>query len=318
MHKNKFLFIDWISPPNHNGFNQAFFDAIDSKNASVILFNKNCKVSNQHIKYIDKPKQGRFSRMLYVYILAIKSKKPIFFLTYDHLCIIPLLLFKKNIFAFEHNTTPYSHEKIKSIIQKIFLKKLNRFCQFPEQHKRLLDLKQKSYYIGSPLLKINHTKNNINPKCIIVPSNRVNRNSLRVINDCAKKYNIVIRNSALKSAKINKKDLNPSIQVVEWLDIENEHSNIEGILIATDDDLRGSGWFNEAISRGLCIFFVYENMSNIFASTFPNYKFSLVKNAEDIKKGIDTFENFSDNNMDNLVVSYNNEVSERYEDNIDI
>ena len=313
MHKNNFLFIDWISPPNHNGFNQAFFDTIDVKNADVILFNKNCQISNQNIKYIDKPKQGRFARMLSVYILAIKSKKPIFFLTYDHLCIIPLLLFKKNIFAFEHNTTPYGHEKIKSIIQKIFLKKLNRFCQFPQQHERLLEIRQKSYYIGSPLLKINHTKNNENPKCIIVPSNRVNRNSLKVINDCAKNYNIVIRNSALKSAKINKKDLNPSIEVVEWLDIENKHSNIEGILIATDDDLRGSGWFNEAISRGVCILFIYENMSNIFASTFPNYKFRLVKNAEDVQKGICEFEKFSDKNQDNLIVSYNNKLLERYE-----
>ena len=77
------------------------------------------------------------------------------------------------------------------------------------------------------------------------------------------KYNIVIRNSAILNAKINKMDLSPSIKVVEWLDIEDLHSNIEAILIATDDDIRGSGWFNEAISRGASIFFIYENMSNI-------------------------------------------------------
>ncbi|MDG2287150.1 MAG: hypothetical protein P8L43_00055 [Candidatus Marinimicrobia bacterium] len=318
MHRNKFLFIDWISPENHNGFNQAFFGAIDVKNASVIFFNKNCRVNNQNIKYIDKPKQGRFARMLSVYMLAIKSKKPIFFLTYDHLCIIPLLLFKKNIFVFEHNTTPYSHEKIKSIIQKIFLKKLNRFCQFPQQHERLLEIKQKSYYIGSPLLKINHINNTTNPKCIIIQSNRVSRNSVKVINDCAKKYNIVIRNSSLKGAKIDIKDLNPSIEVVEWLDVEEKHSNIEGILIATDDDLRGSGWFNEAISRGLCILFIYENMSNIFASTFPNYNYSVIKNAAEIEKGIGTFEKFSDEDLNNLIINYNNKFSDRYENNINI
>ncbi len=316
MHKNKFLFIDWISPANHNGFNQAFFDAINVKNASVVFFNKKCKVNNQNIKYIDKPQQGRFARMLSVYILAIKSKKPIFFLTYDHLYIIPLLLFKKNIFAFEHNTTPYSYEKIKSIIQKIFLKKLNRFCQFPEQHQRLLNIKQKSYYIGSPLLKINHTNNSTNSKCIIIPSNRVSRNSVKVINACANKYNIVIRNSALKSAKIDIKELHPSIEVVEWLDIEERHSNIEGILIATDDDLRGSGWFNEAISRGLCILFIYENMSNIFASTFPNYSYSVIKNAGDIEKGIGAFAKFSEKNLNNLIINYNTKFSDRYENNI--
>jgi len=134
-----------------------------------------------------------------------------------------------------------------------------------------------------------------------------------VINDCAKKYNIVIRNSALKSAKINKKDLNPSIEVVEWLDVEEKHSNIEGILIATDDDLRGSGWFNEAISRGLCIFFIYKNMSNIFASTFPNYNYSVIKNAEDIEKGISAFAKFSEKDINNLIINYNNKFSDRYE-----
>ena len=312
MHKNKFLFIDWISPPNHNGFNQAFFDALGIKKASVIFFNKNCRVNNQNIKYIDKPKQGRFSRMLSVYMLAIKSKKPIFFLTYDHLCIIPLLLFKKNIFVFEHNTTPYSHEKIKSIIQRIFLKKLKRFCQFPEQHRRLLDIKQKSYYIGSPLLKINHFKNIKNPKCIIVPSNRVSRNSLKVINDCANKYNIVIRNSAILNAKINKMDLSPSIKVVEWLDIEDLHSNIEAILIATDDDIRGSGWFNEAISRGASIFFIYENMSKIFASTFPGYNYKVIKNSNDIKNGKNVFKHFSKKDLDDLILHYNMKFSDRY------
>ena len=86
MHKNKFLFIDWISPEDHNGFNQAFFDAINVKNSSVVFFNKKCRLSNQNIKYIDKPQQGRFARMLSVYMLAIKSKKPIFFLKKEVFC----------------------------------------------------------------------------------------------------------------------------------------------------------------------------------------------------------------------------------------
>tara|TARA_B100001741_G_C16554241_1_gene601465 strand:+ start:5502 stop:6446 length:945 start_codon:yes stop_codon:yes gene_type:complete len=314
MHKNKFLFIDWISPPNHNGFNQAFFDAIDIKNANVIFFNKNCKVSNQNIKYINKPKQSRFARMLSVYILAIKSKEPIFFLTYDHLYIIPLLLFKKNIFAFEHNTTPYSHEKIKSIIQKIFLKKLNRFCQFAQQHKRLLELKQKSYYIGSPLLRMNN--NNTSPGYIIIPSNRVSPNSVKMINDCARNHKILIRKSAIEIANINKKDLNPNVQIVEWLDVDGMHNRIEGILISTDDSLRGSGWFNEAISRGIPIFFLYENMSKIFSSTFPDYKYSVVKNEHDIKDGIERFEKFSEKILENMIIKYNADFSERFQKNI--
>ena len=54
MHKNNFLFIDWISPPNHNGFNQAFFDTIDVKNADNQVTNKQvtnvvkCHVNNLH------------------------------------------------------------------------------------------------------------------------------------------------------------------------------------------------------------------------------------------------------------------------------
>ena len=139
-----------------------------------------------------------------------------------------------------------------------------------------------------------------------------------MINDCSEKYNIVIRNSSFKGAKIDIKDLNPSIEVVEWLDIEGKHSNIEGILIATDDDIRGSGWFNEAISRGVCILFIYENMSKIFASTFPNYNYSVINNAEDIENGINAFAKLSEQDLDNMIINYNTKFSDRYQNGIDI
>jgi|TARA_B110000438_G_scaffold64797_1_gene65345 hypothetical protein len=316
MHRNKFLFIDWISPEYHNGFNQAFFDAINVKDSSIIFFNKKCTISNQNIKYVDKPHQGRLARMISVYIEAIKSKKPIFFLTYDHIYIIPLLLFKKDIFVFEHNTTPYRREKIKSIIQKIFLKKLNRFCQFEKQNERLLDINQKSSYIGSPLLKINNLNNIKSSKYIIIPSDRVSPDSIKVINDCAKKYNIVIRKSAIKNAKIDIKDLNPSVQIVEWFDLDGRHSNIEGILIATDDDIRGSGWFNEAVSRGVPILFMYRNISNIFASTFPGYSYALAKNANDLEEGISDFRRPSEQELSDIIINYNLKFSDRYHNSI--
>ena len=52
-------------------------------------------------------------------------------------------------------------------------------------------------------------------------------------------------------------------------------------------------------------------MSNIFASTFPNYNYSVIKNAEDIEKGISAFAKFSEKDINNLIIYYKNKFSNR-------
>ena len=57
-------------------------------------------------------------------------------------------------------------------------------------------------------------------------------------------------------------------------------------------------------------------MSNIFANTFPNYSYRVIKNADDIEKGVNTFGKFSKKNLNNLIIDYNAKFSDRYENNI--
>ena len=53
------------------------------------------------------------------------------------------------------------------------------------------------------------------------------------------------------------------------------------------------------------MFMRVKNMSNIFASTFPNYNYSVIKNAEDIEKGISAFAKPSEQDLDNMIINYN-------------
>lgn len=312
MPKSKFLFIDWISPEYHNAFNDAFFNAIKAKDEEVIFFNNKCELKNQNVSYIIDSNNGRLARMFSVLKLVRKSKKPIFFLSYDWLFIIPLLFFKNSFYVFEHNTTPYKNEKIKLLIQKIFLKKLIRLAQFPQQKLRLDEINQKAHFLGSPLQSFND-RNDLNSKeYILVPSDRISKDCIAIINEYSKKYNFLIRSSALRIAKINASNLDHSTSIVDWFDIQNKHANIKSIFIATDDSIRGSGWFNEAISRGIPILFLKKNMSEVFSRTFPGYNYKLIQSVKDFDIAIKDLKILNSSESKLIIESFNNDFQKRF------
>lgn len=312
MPKINFLFIDWISPEYHNAFNDAFFHALKTKDEDVVFFNSKCRLKNQKVSYINNLNNGRLARLFSIIKLVRESKNPIFFLSYDWLLIIPLLFFKKKIYAFEHNTVPHRNEKIKTFIQKIFLKKLIRITQFPQQTARLNEMNQQAYFLGSPLQSYKNEKNLNLKEYILIPSDRISKKSLKMINICSKKCNLILRSSALRNAKIDFNQLDSSISIVDWLDIQNKHSNIKSILIATDDNIRGSGWFNESISRGIPILFLQKNMSEIFNNTFPNYKYKLIQSVEDFDIAINNLKSLEKTESKLIIKKFNNGFRARF------
>ena len=312
MPKSNFLYIDWISSEYHNSFNDAFFNALKTKNNEVIFFNSKCELKNQKVSYINDLNNSRVARLFSVIKLVKKSNKPIFFLSYDWLLIIPLLFFKRNFYAFEHNTVPYRNEKLKLLLQKIFLKKLIRLTQFPQQTTRLHEINQKTHFIGSPLQSYKNEKNLNSKEYILIPSDRISKECLKLINICSKKCNLLIRSSALSNAQIDPNQLDSSISIVDWFDIQNNHSNIKSILIATDDNIRGSGWFNESISRGIPILFFEKNMSEIFKKTFPNYKYHLIQSIEEFDIAINDLESLNKTESMLTVENFNNDFRDRF------
>lgn len=122
----------------------------------------------------------------------------------------------------------------------------------------------------------------------------------------------LIRSSALRIAKINASNLDSSTSIVDWFDIQNKHANIKSIFIATDDSIRGSGWFNEAISRGIPILFLKKNMSEVFSRTFPGYNYKLIQSVKDFDIAIKDLKILNSSESRLIIESFNNDFQKRF------
>ncbi len=303
----KFLYVDWMSTRGHNAFNEAFFFALGIKDQNVIFFDKCCTLKNQKCEYVKLFSKNRVFHALVVYWKVLFSKGPIFFLTYDHFFIIPLLFFRKDFYCFEHNTTPSKDEKLKSWVQKIFLKKLRRCSQSIHGKKRLMELNQNSSYLGIPLFEpIPRTPKvkSVKP-CILVPSNRLNKDWLKKIVAFSVPIDIFIRKSAVKNMNLDNIDISPNVKFVDWFNLQDEHSNFIAIYDVTRDNIRGSGWFNEAISRGVSICFATDQTRDLFKSAFPNYPHDMVRSESELKSVIEDRELISSEKVIEYITDMN-------------
>ena len=67
---------------------------------------------------------------------------------------------------------------------------------------------------------------------------------------------------------------------------ENDINNSKGIIITLQSDIRGTGWFNEAIGRGIPLLLSNKKIISVFIKTFPNYPFIDISNLAVNKQGI--------------------------------
>jgi hypothetical protein len=294
------IFIDWISTSDHKNFNNAFFSNLKKNNKhQLFVFSKSLKTKkiNCHVK---KNKNSRFVRFLEIIkICFFFRNNSIFFLTYDPL-FLPLTKFfvKKKIFTYEHNTVPEKIIDKHSIFQYFFFRTFVRLAQFKGQKKILIKINQNVNYLGSPLNNLKLKKKNFYKKSInkyfISPSYREDLSLLKKKLNLLKDYKIFLK-SILFNDRLTVKNLPSNFYLVKRIKIDNFEKNILGIIVSINSSIRGSGWFNEAISRGIPIIILSKKTRKLFIETFPNYPHIFldnIKNINHLKKEIKRIKKF--------------------------
>ena len=283
------VFIDWISSRDHRSFNESFFKIVGEKNDVCFVFDKKLVINDVDTILINQNK-GRLKRFLCVLSLCVKYRaEKLFFVTYDPFFIVFLSLLMLDISVFEHNTTPETTNLSKhSIWQLLFLGRLKRLAQFRGQFEILKKLNQKVFYIGSPLRIIKKTtvKSKSCGDYYLAPSYRMDLDELSRIIPSLGIRKVLVKKAAFdnsENAHINKfrRMIIPKPHITE-----NDISNAKGIIITLQSDIRGTGWFNEAIGRGIPLLLSNKKIISVFTKTFPNYPFIDISNLAGSKQGV--------------------------------
>lgn len=269
------IFIDWISPPDHENFNRAFFNAINVTNGKCFVFCKQLLNSKIPCELAGE-KKNRIKGALSVLKLAIRYRRDeLFFLTYDPLFFPLILLIKKNVVVYEHNTTPEKAELSRKVLwQKLFFKKITRLAQYPGQQKVLKEMGMNSVYIGSPLSfdRKAESRSQTKKDLYIAPSYRATLDQLEKVIPFIPNSQIIIKSLGYKQVEIKEK-YNVTILPQERILMENNIDNIRAIIITVDSDVRGTGWFNDAIMFGIPLVITNEKAIKLISEVFPGYPF---------------------------------------------
>lgn len=270
------IFIDWISTSDHASFNRSFFSALSLTDACCYVFSKALIVSTVDCRVLESYK-GRLGRALSVYKLCWKHRHDrIIFLTYDPV-FLPLFSFiKPTLMVFEHNTTPEGGKWSKHAIwQRLFLRRILRMAQFPGQVEILQNLKQRVLFVGSPILPVSlNEKKSLAPESgyFIAPSYRASLIEIDKIAPLIQGATIIVKQAVFESREaIHRSGVR--IEPVEYIDLDMDDQKIHGVVITVNSRIRGTGWFNDAITRRLPIITTNNGARTLFRETFPNYPF---------------------------------------------
>lgn len=267
------IFIDWISPPDHLNFNRSLFSALHSTNSLCYVFHKKLLIQEANCRYI-KSQNSRFIRFLDVLKIFLMSKKEkIIFITYDPLFLPIFSFFNVNLTVYEHNTVPEMINFNKHAIwQKLMFGKVKRMAQFKGQYDNLKKLKQNVFYVGSPIsiAGIAERSRASDFKYYIAPSYRTNLDNIKkMIPFLHSKEKIIVKTAVWKNSKVRSKFFIHE----EYINIKENFNNICGIIISIESRVRGSGWFNEAITFGFPIIIPNKESVKLFKENFPRYPF---------------------------------------------
>ncbi len=264
------IIIDWISPDNHRNFNRAFFTALEDLEIIHIVFSEQLVIPETKCIFQQAP-SSRFGRAIHVLkLIWFYRKSQIILLTYDHLFLPLTLPFFLNLAVFEHNTTPEKNSWLKASWHKFLLKKVPRLAQFSGQYERLKELLLDVYYVGSPIQLIDNAKlKRVVSRDYAAPTIS---NNLNIILDKSKYFqgdNFFVKNNSYELDEFSLKGI--QFKVVSRIDIDNY--SFKGIIVITNSEIRGSGWFNDAIARNIPVIILDQKTEKIFTDTFPGYPF---------------------------------------------
>jgi hypothetical protein len=236
----------------------------------------------------------------------------ILLLTYDPLLLPLALLFGRQIIVFEHNTTPEEDSWMKALWQRVLFRKVRRLAQFRGQYERLVAMGQRVTYIGSPLQQIDmkSTVRNI--------SNIYAAPSYRADVELVYKYANILAGSEVlvKKLRDGRSFIEPpsgvKLSPVHRIDFQHPKGSLKAILITVDSRIRGTGWFNDAISNNVPIVVLSSKACLLFQETFPDYPFidmSNLTDSNDLEKALKRSEGFP---RFSYIDKHNNILNERF------
>lgn len=267
------ILIDWISAEDHTSFNESLFSALDLKPTHLYIFSEKLKGPKCPKTVISC--EGRYRRTLKVLKLCAKHRnEDIFFLTYDPVLLPLVQLFCNRIFVYEHNTTPEREGFSKHAIwQRLFFHRINRFAQYPSQAYVLSKLKQRCFYLGSPLRKPEKRIVRTEPTLFLAPSFRLQVNELLKVKAAVQNREIIVKRGSLTAAELELLMNSLNVTPLDWIDLNTYLSKTIAVIVTIASRTRGSGWFNEAIKFGVPIIITSKDVQELFEETFPNYPF---------------------------------------------
>jgi len=127
------IFIDWISTPDHRNFNKAFFSSLALDTAECFVFTSQLVIPEANCVLLEYSPSRALQALNILRIVWRNRKKCIVLLTYDSLFLPIILLTKKNIIVYEHNTTPDYGISKHLIWQSIMFNWVHRMAQYPSQ-----------------------------------------------------------------------------------------------------------------------------------------------------------------------------------------
>lgn len=266
------VFIDWISTPDHAGFNQALFEALRLEDACCYIFDDSLETNAIPCRR-GPASEGRLARFWAVREICAKHRcDQIIYLSYDAVLLPFLGLQTRRSMTFEHNTVPEDGRMTKhGLWQWLLFPKILRMAQFPAQHEALSELGQRSVYIGSPILTDRFQEQSVfasSARQLLVPSFRAEPDEIEKIAKTALRYAIIVKQAAVADIDFSDAVRN-RLTPVDRIEMDTNRSDIIGIVITVTSRIRGTGWFNDALARGIPLVISNSNALELFQETFP-------------------------------------------------
>ncbi len=306
-------YIDWISPKEHASFNRAFFHAIQDQNATLYVFSEQMRNDKVKSIYIAAP-EARLARAKQVLKLCWEKRaERVFLMTYDPLMVPIAALICRSLRVFEHNTTPEETPYNKHAIwQSIFTRRIVRLCQFPGQVRRLKGLGQNCHYLGSPL----PAHRPIAPKTdgaghFVLASYRSSAAEIVPLVPFIQGADIVIKRKALEDASFQAVR-GVQFRPVDFFEIDQPEAPIRGLIIAIRSAVRGTGWFNDAICRGIPILITSPETATLFEQTFPDVPYVRIFDCKDQDEFDAQLRACTQFDASAYITAYNRSMKERF------
>ena len=287
------VLIDWWSPEPHAEFNKTFYPLVCAASKLYVFNNKLSGLGRKCI--VKKNHKNRIVRALSVFRICWKHRRSkLFFVSYDDVFLPFIQVFVKKIFCYEHNTTPErSFGNKHAVWQKLTFFTIYRCCQSKSQLDILQEMGQKCMWLGFPISKtVSLVPETFGPVFVFV-SERFSVLDAQTV--MPKLYGRVVAKK--QTSRIDEISLPEDLQLdlVDRISIPLDFLNAEAVVVALESSVRGTGWYNEAITYGIPIIITSAGQQLVFETTYPNYPYikgNTLKSKDDLKAHVNKIKGF--------------------------